>query len=405
VKPNGIACELQLPLGELDLALQTTLQNESSTLVAEHGAMLSEYIRSHIHLAGNDGTEWALTVGDMKVQAAEQTDTGPYRALNVQLWFQSPSESTTRQFTLYYDAIIHQVLNHNAFVAIRQDWDNGRVGEDQTEVGVISLDPRNNTIPPLRINLDEGSIWQGFGSMVKLGMKHIAEGTDHLLFLLVLLLPAPLLVRNRRWEEFGGTRYSILKLLRITGAFTIGHSLTLLAGSVGWLRLPSQPVEILIAVSILVTAIHAIRPFFAGNEVYIAGGFGLIHGLAFASTLGNLNLEAGRMALSILGFNAGIELMQLFIVMMTMPWLILMSTAPSYRWVRSGGALVAATAAVAWIVERVTLHPNAVSLLATRTAEEGKWLVLGLATMAMASYLWRRKFREANNTSVLSSRT
>jgi hypothetical protein len=388
----GIACELQLPLGEPDLALQTNLQSESSTLVAEHRGMLSDYIRSHVHPMGNDGTPWAVRVGEMKVQDAEQTDTGPYRALHVQLWFQPPSGASTRQFTLRYDVIIHQVLNHNAFVAIRQDWDNGRVGEEQTEIGVIALDPRNNTVPPLRIDLDEGSIWQGFGSMVKLGMEHIAEGTDHLLFLLVLLLPAPLLVRNRRWGDFGGTRYSILKLLRITGAFTAGHSLTLLAGAVGWLRLPSQPVEILIAVSILVTAIHAVRPFFAGNELYIAGGFGLIHGLAFAGTLGNLHLEAGRMALSILGFNAGIELMQLFIVMMTVPWLILLSTTPSYTWVRIGGALVAATAAVAWIVERVTLHPNAISSLATETAEEGKWLVLGLACISVASYLWRRKF-------------
>ena len=143
-------------------------------------------------------------------------------------------------------------------------------------------------------------------------MRHIAEGTDHLLFLLVLLLPAPLLLtKGRRWGGFGGVGYSLRRLLLIVTAFTLGHSFTLLLGALGWVRLPSQPVEVLIAVSILVSAGHAVRPLFPGREAWVAAGFGLVHGLAFASTLANLHLEAGPMALSILGFNLGIELMQL----------------------------------------------------------------------------------------------
>ena len=85
-------------------------------------------------------------------------------------------------------------------------------------------------------------------------MQHISEGTDHLLFLLVLLLPAPLLLKQKRWGRFGGTRYSLIRLLKIVTAFTLEHSLTLIIGALGWLWLPVQPVEVLIAFSILVSA-------------------------------------------------------------------------------------------------------------------------------------------------------
>jgi len=64
------------------------------------------------------------------------------------------------------------------------------------------------------------------------------------------------------------------------------------------------------------------------------------------------------MALSILGFNIGIELMQLFVVICVIPWLIILSAYPLYKWVRIGGAIFGAVAASGWLVERITLHPN-----------------------------------------------
>jgi hypothetical protein len=189
--------------------------------------------------------------------------------------------------------------------------------------------------------------------MVGLGIQHIAEGTDHLLFLLVLLLPAPLLVRQKRWDTYGGMKYSIIRLLKIVTAFTIGHSITLVAGASGWLRLPGQPIEVLIAISILVSAIHALRPIFSGKEAYVAAGFGLIHGMAFAGTLANLDLDTARMGLSILGFNIGIELMQLFVIAITAPWLILLSRTARYTPIRITGAILAAIAASVWVIQRV----------------------------------------------------
>jgi hypothetical protein len=413
LQPRGVAAEVQLPLSELQLAFGQDVAQHPGTLIKRLGPQLAAYLQQHVRPVSDDGRAWTVRVENLQVQAAEQTATGPYQELTARLWLQPPAGATPRAFTLRYDVIIHQLVTHVALVSVRRDWEAGRVDEaTPTEVGVIRLDVVNNVVPPLVINqASQGSWWKGFQGMVQLGVRHIAEGTDHLLFLLVLLLPAPLLlddkhaymskrrismdVRRPRWGSFGGVRYSLLRLLKIVTAFTLGHSLTLLLGALGWLRLPSQPVEILIAVSILVSAVHALRPLFPGREAYVAAGFGLIHGLAFASTLANLNLDAGPMALSILGFNLGIELMQLLVIGVTMPWLILLSRTPNYTAVRVAGAVLAAVAALGWVLERTLGQANPLSALVERVAQFAPWLLALLAVGALLSYWQTRNAGQA----------
>ncbi len=192
--------------------------------------------------------------------------------------------------------------------------------------------------------------------MVKLGIEHIAEGTDHILFVVTLLLAIPLPTPQRGKKvlpPLGGRG-----LLRIITAFTIGHSLTLMLGTVQWLHFPSKPIEVLIAFTILVSAFHAFRPVYPKWEVLIAGTFGLIHGLAFAETLTNLELSVKQMVLSILGFNVGIELMQLVIILLVFPVLLLLSKTRYYAIVRKAGAVLMMLMALAWMIERIQEKPN-----------------------------------------------
>ena len=231
--------------------------------------------------------------------------------------------------------------------------------------------------------------------MVGLGMEHIKTGTDHLLFLLVLLLPSTLVVKSKRWAEFGGVKYSLKRLLKIVTAFTVGHSLTLLLGATGVFVPPSQIIEVLIAVSILVSAIHALTPIFPGKEYYVSGGFGLIHGMAFASVLYNMQLHGKILILSILGFNIGIEMMQLFIVALIIPWLILLSRGKFYSIIRITGAIVAIIASVAWIIERISCRPNVVSTNLQPIFDQGIWFIIGLACIAVISFLYQKRRRHA----------
>ena len=135
-----------------------------------------------------------------------------------------------------------------------------------------------------------------------------------------------------------GVRQSLLRILGIVTAFTLGHSITLTLAAFNAVNVPSRPVEVLIAVSILVSAVHAWRPIFPGKEAWIAAFFGLIHGLAFAATLGRLGLARWDRVAGILAFNLGIEAMQMLVVAAILPSLMLMSRTRVYPILRIGGA-------------------------------------------------------------------
>lgn len=379
--------ELQVPVSELMLALHPNDPENNKLLRKDFRDSLRLYLQTHIEAVNLDGRKWQLKVGEIKLAQVDPKERNTIQDLIIKIWLNPPTGSNTRQFILNYDVIMHQVVTHSALVSIRQDWETGIVAEHPADIGVIARDPRSNEIFPLTVSLENKGLWGGFWSMVGLGRKHIAEGTDHLLFLFTLLLAAPLIVEGRNWGKYGGTRYAFLRLLRIVTAFTIGHSITLLAGALDCFRFPAQPIEVLIAGSILVSALHAIRPLFPKREVLIAAGFGLIHGLAFAHTLADLELNATAMTLSILGFNLGIEIQQLLLLALIAPSLIVLSKqARLFQYVRLGGATFSVLAALGWIVERLTGQTNPVAESVEYIGAFGEYVILGLGLLALGSY-------------------
>lgn len=386
ISSDRVDMHLHVPLNELELAFGHNVTQRPEQTIADWGPPLKQYLIAHLHPVTTAGRPWSVRVTDMSVGSAVQTQSGPFQEVSINLVLAPPAGESPRQFVLNYDVIMHQVVTHKALVSVHSDWASGRT--EPTQIGVIAVNTGAARIDPLVVHLAEGSWWTGFRSMVHLGMQHIREGTDHLLFLIVLLLPATLTVSRGKWGPFGGNHYSLVRLLKIVSAFTLGHSATLLAGALHWLRLPQQPVEVLIACSILVTAIHAIRPIFPGREAQVAAAFGLVHGLAFAAVLADLNLAAGPMALSILGFNLGIELTQLFVIAVTIPWLILLSLTPAHRWVRCGGAILSAIAAAGWIVNRVSGESNQIERFMTAATRFAPLGILLLAFLTIPAYLY-----------------
>jgi hypothetical protein len=223
-----------------------------------------------------------------------------------------------------------------------------------------------------------------FSSLFHLGMRHIAEGTDHLLFLLVLLLPAPLLVSGSNWGSSAGVRQSLLRILGIVTAFTLGHSITLTLAALGAVHVSGRPVEVLIAMSIFVSAVHAMRPLFPGREAWIAAFFGLIHGLAFAATLDRLGLERWERVAGILAFNLGIEAMQMLVVALILPSLILMSRTRAYPLLRTGAAVFAGAASAGWIGERMLNIETPVDAIVKAFAQHAAWVAITLFLASLA---------------------
>jgi hypothetical protein len=185
------------------------------------------------------------------------------------------------------------------------------------------------------------------------GVWHIWQGSDHILFLLSLLLPAVLWRDGQRWEGIERFRPAFINVVKIVTAFTIAHSLTLSLAALDVVRLPSRLVESAIASSVLLAALNNLWPWFRGKGWLLAFGFGLIHGFGFANVLAELGLRRGILAVALVGFNVGVELGQMVIVAAFLPLAFGLRRSWFYQTVtfKFGSAGVVAIATI-WLVER-----------------------------------------------------
>ncbi|MDV9172970.1 HupE/UreJ family protein [Streptomyces sp. W16] len=398
VYKDSVTARLALPVGDFTTASGIDLNTVKASALPTKAAAIRTYLAAHIHPTTLKGELWQVSIGALSLSRTEQTSTGPYRELIAKAVLTPPAGADVRHFTFDYDVIVHQVVTHITLVTVRQDWAAGRVtGDGATQVGTIRLDIRHMKVPPLTVDLGKGSAWRGFVAMLQLGANHILTGTDHLLFLLILLLPAPLLAAGGRWNGgLAGPRAALTRIGRITLAFTVGHSVALAATALTRLQIPGRPVEAFIAASILVGAVHAIRPLFPGKEALVAGVFGLGHGMAFSFVLAEMHLSTGQLASSLLAFNLGIELVQLLLVCLALPSLLVLARLRVQPALRVGGALITATAAIGWLVDRLGL-PNPVARAADSAGSHttGMLTVLALAAVAaVAAVGWTLVVRQ-----------
>ncbi|MFD9429898.1 HupE/UreJ family protein [Streptomyces sp. NPDC060002] len=388
VHQTSVNTRLELPTDDFSRASGIDLSNATRTTLSQQAKAVRTYLGKHIHPVTTQGRAWQVSIGSLSLSSTEQTSTGPYRELVAEAVLTPPAGTDVRRFTFDYDVIVHQVITHTVLVTVRQDWAAGQVdGEGTTQVGTIRIDTRTMTVPALKVDLGEGSAWRGFVAMVKLGGDHIITGTDHLLFLLILLLPAPLAATGRRWDGLVGARSALGRIGRITLAFTAGHSVALAATALGRLTIPGWPVEAFIAASILVGAIHAIRPLFPGKEALVAGVFGLGHGMAFSFVLAEMQLSTGQLVTSLLGFNLGIELVQLLLVCLALPSLLVLARLRVQPALRLTGAGLTGTAAVGWLADRLGL-PNPVARAADSAGSHTTLMLTVLTVTALAATVW-----------------
>ncbi len=166
---------------------------------------------------------------------------------------------------------------------------------------------------------------------LRIGAEHMLLGWDHLLFVLgLVLLTAP------------------RKLLWVITAFTVGHSVTLGITALGLFTLPSQPVELLIALSIFFLAVEVVRKWAGKTSLtirkpwLIALGFGLLHGLGFAGALADIGLPKGEEIWALLLFNLGVEIGQIFFVILALSllWLVQRMSMDRRKWIEMAALYV-----------------------------------------------------------------
>ena len=350
---DAIKGRYELSLSDLNRAVGSSFTNPlSDEEVAPYRDRLHAYIKGRSDFAGG---KYPINWGEMIVNNLDEGD-GEEDYVSFYFTLDGVTEIPD-ELPIRYDLIFDQEPNHTGGLIQEHNWKAG-VLTNYTRLSAIFTPGETQQT----LDLTNGSVWQGFTALVKLGMWHIWIGLDHILFLVALILPS--VVRRRpktkltegskawEWIPVPEFKSAFLYILKIVTAFTVAHSITLALASLGYIELNSRLVESIIAFSIAVAAFHNIVPIFKAKEWVITFIFGLFHGFGFASVLGEKGLSGDFMAYSLLGFNVGVELGQVLIVCAIFPILFLIRKTKFYPHLIFWGSIFLILMAMHWVIER-----------------------------------------------------
>ena len=307
---------------------------------------LSRLVLTQPASSGEQGAACKLAVTDHLID--NHTD-GAYAVLKLAGACPSAVTSLSVSYSLLFDVD----AQHRGLLKL-QSQSVGRAGGDGGDGAPFVLSavfPADNATQTLKL-AEPGGIAQ-FATYVADGVKHIAIGVDHILFLVALLLPAVLLRSGGKWVPVADLSAAFWSVLKIVTAFTVAHSITLSLAVLEVVQLPSRFVESAIAASVLITALDNLWPVLPRKRWLVAFTFGLLHGFGFASVLIDLKLPASALVLSLFGFNVGVEIGQLVLVAILMPLTYVSRASKGYtRIVLGAGSALIAVISLGWLLER-----------------------------------------------------
>ena len=333
------ALRVRLELNEQELESWFGLKLEDGVPDDEGISSILDYITQHFEVHER-GVPLNLKYQSAEILALKRTSF-------LQLYFEAnwpaeiPQRLTIRQ-ALFFDRDRHRGL----LLIERNAVTDADLGEEYTALvfgpdkEVQELDLVN--VPGLLEKRD--FLWQG--------AWHILIGFDHNLFLVCLLLTSVLVRTGSGWVAEKRFSKAFLNAFGVVSVFTVAYSVSLGLAALEIVNLPNSPVEMVIALSIIVIAVHNVRPFMPGRWIVIFI-FGLFHGLGFAAAMGHLAFRMVNALPVVLYFNVGVGLGQLAIVIVVFPLLYLVRDK---SWfipvvVKGGSAVIVAVAAY-WLLER-----------------------------------------------------
>lgn len=348
VDGEKITGQWDIALRDLDLVLDLDRNADAAIdwgeVRARH-AEIAAYALSRLTLAqpassGEQGATCKLAVTDHLID--NHTD-GAYAVLKLAGTCPSAVASLSVNYSLLFDVD----AQHRGLLKL----ESRSAGGDGAPFVLSAVFPADNAAQTLK--LAEPGGWAQFATYVSDGVKHIAIGIDHILFLVALLLPAVLLRSSGKWVPVADWSTAFWNVLKIVTAFTVAHSITLSLAVLEVVQLPSRFVESAIAASVLITALDNLWPFLPRKRWLVAFVFGLLHGFGFANVLIDLKLPASALVLSLFGFNIGVEMGQLILVAILMPLAYVSRASKGYtRLVLGAGSVVIATISLGWLLER-----------------------------------------------------
>lgn len=345
-QPQQLTGQIQLRWFDLDRKLNIDL-NKDGVLQWDEVLLqqipISEFILSNLTFYSLDKTENSELCSinlAKKMKTDKHFDEG-YLAFDFKAI--CPESIVDTSLMIHYSGIFDIDTDHKLIISLQ-----GLNNEASNISGLIDHVNQSTTF-----SSNQSSVLATFKTFVYQGVVHILIGTDHILFIVVLLLTCTIYRVNNGWQAKSGFVDIAKSAAWVVTAFTLAHSITLTATALGWVAPSSKWVEFGIALSVLFTALNNIWPVIL-RLGWITFAFGLLHGMGFASVLAELGLAKEHKLLSIVSFNLGVELGQLMILAMIIPFLFLVR---KHKWYQQYGvnlgSLAIAIIAASWCIERI----------------------------------------------------
>lgn len=314
-----------------------------SERVKESAEKVQKYILENFSIAPEGGEPYEIIFTEAK--AIDNHHEGHY----AQYYFKCETGPMPDVFTLTHTIGFEGDRVHRGLLCVLENSKTGKVHGGEGHVAMV-FGPNSSE---QTLDLNNLAHLMKPKEMVKQGVWHIWIGTDHILFLVVLLLPTVLMLKAGSIEPAEGIGRALRNLLMVVVGFSIAYTITFLLASYGYVLISSRLVESLIALSIVLVSIHNITGKIKTYSLWVVLVFGLFHGLGFASVMGHLPLRMGEPTKGIIGFNVGVEAGQLAIVAVLFPVLFLLRKQKFYvPVILKGGSIVLGLVALYWFVQR-----------------------------------------------------
>lgn len=374
-----LQARLQMPFPDVEEALGVRLDaddtaEEIDEVIQANADLLRSYAADHVQL-GSGSDEWVMTAGDV----------GQFQDINyVEVVFAVDTNGPIPdEVRVTLDPFFDEIDDRDALMLVGNDWERGVI--DTEEEQLVRLTPDNRTAT---VTFGESSQWKNFSASVGLGLDHIRTGPDHMLFVLALLIPSVLIWRES-WQPSAGFGSTLLRITKVMTMFTLAHSITFTLTGIGAVPSPGARVtETIIALSIAATALHNLRPIIVNREWVIALVFGLFHGFGFASLIQDLDVSDTTRLVSLAGRNVGIEIGQLFVVLLCFPALFLLRRTRYYRPFFVASSIGLIIVSIGWALERTVGGTEITSKVIDELTEFPRVLVFLALGTAVAGGLY-----------------
>lgn len=344
ISEQDIMVRFEVSPEDLNKALRLGLATDGSLSIADlqsHSQVIADYLTGRTTIAP-DGKR-----ADLRFEQHTIRDTEASQYVLSHFAIDDLPQRAER-IDFDYNVLLDEDSKHSGVLVIENDWKSHTFANEAGVSLVFTNDSRKQSL-----DLTSSSYLRGLLGMVRLGMVHILEGYDHIMFLIALLLPAVLWRKDRHWEPVTRFRSALWQVAKIVTVFTIAHTITLSLAALQIVAMPPRLVESVIAASIAIAALDVFFPIFHKRIVLVVFLFGLFHGAGFASVILSMEIHPDYMVGTLFGFNLGVEVGQLIIVCLLFPvFFALRNWAGYVRYAMPMVAVCLIVVASYWFVER-----------------------------------------------------